>query len=139
MSALFHHAMRYEWVGSNPIKLVRQSAKRERIPDVLELSEIQLLLSKLELRERTLVLLDAATGLRVSESLALRWEGVDFKTVEAAARCFANLSAPQTIAPTLNKSMMIQSRVSIKPRPLSRIFRNAAQALAERAGSALLK
>ena len=33
MSAIFHHAMRYEWVERNPIKLVRQSAKRERTPD----------------------------------------------------------------------------------------------------------
>jgi integrase len=82
MSALFHHAMRYEWVDRNPIKLVRQSAKRERVPDVLELSELQLLLSRLELRERTLVLLDAATGLRVSELLALRWEDVDFESLE---------------------------------------------------------
>ena len=38
MSALFHHAMRYEWTERNPIKLVRQSAKREKIPDVLELA-----------------------------------------------------------------------------------------------------
>ncbi len=37
MSALFHHAMRYEWIERNPIKLVRQSAKREKVPDVLEL------------------------------------------------------------------------------------------------------
>jgi hypothetical protein len=42
-----HHAMRYEWVERNPIKLVRQSAKRERTPDILELAELQLLLSKL--------------------------------------------------------------------------------------------
>jgi integrase len=82
MSAVFHHAMRYEWLDSNPIKLVRQSAKRERTPDVLELAELQLLLSNLDVRERTLVLLDAATGLRVSELLALRWEDVDFKTLE---------------------------------------------------------
>jgi integrase len=82
MSALFHHAMRYEWLDTNPIKLVRQSAKRERTPDVLELEELRLLLTKLELRERTLVLLDAATGLRVSELLALRWEDVDFKALE---------------------------------------------------------
>ena len=73
MSALFHHAMRYEWLDTNPIKLVRQSAKRERTPDVLELDELRLLLTKLEIRERTLVLLDAATGLHVSELLALRW------------------------------------------------------------------
>ena len=38
MSALFHHAMRYEWIERNPIKLVRQSAKREKVPDVLELA-----------------------------------------------------------------------------------------------------
>jgi hypothetical protein len=38
MSAIFHHAMRYEWVERNPIKLVRQSAKRERTPDILELA-----------------------------------------------------------------------------------------------------
>jgi hypothetical protein len=47
MSAIFHHAMRSEWVDRNAIKLVRQSAKRERTPDVLELAELQLHLSKL--------------------------------------------------------------------------------------------
>lgn len=82
MSAIFHHAMRYEWVDRNPIKLVRQSAKREKVPEVLELFELQLLLSKLFVRERTLALLDAATGLRVSELLALRWSGVDFENLE---------------------------------------------------------
>jgi integrase len=82
MSAIFHHAMRYEWVERNPIKLVRQSAKRERTPDILELAELQLLLSKLSVRERTLALLDAATGLRVSELLALRWCDVDFGNLE---------------------------------------------------------
>lgn len=82
MSALFSHAMRYEWLDRNPIKLVRQSAKRERTPDVLELAEIQILLSKLGVRERTLALLDAATGLRVSELLALRWRDVDFDSLQ---------------------------------------------------------
>ena len=82
MSALFTHAMRYEWIDRNPIRLVRQSAKRERIPDVLEVSEVQLLLSKLGMRERTLALLDAGTGLRVSELLALRWRDVDFENLE---------------------------------------------------------
>ena len=82
MSAIFHHAMRYEWVDNNPMKLVRQSAKREKVPDVLDLAELQLLLSKLSVRERTLALLDAATGLRVSELLALRWDDVDFENLE---------------------------------------------------------
>lgn len=66
----------------NPIKLVRQSAKREKVPEILELSELQKLLGKLAVRERTLVLLDAATGLRVSELLALRWDDIDFENLE---------------------------------------------------------
>jgi integrase len=82
MSALFTHAMRYEWTDRNPMQLVRQSAKRERIPDVLELHELQILLESLSPRERTLALLDAATGLRVSELLALKWDDVDFKNLE---------------------------------------------------------
>ena len=82
MSALFTHAMRYEWVDRNPIQLVRQSAKRERTPDVLELHEITALLNGLAVRERTLALLDAATGLRVSELLALKWEDIDFEHLE---------------------------------------------------------
>jgi integrase len=82
MSAVFQHAMRYEWMDRNLIQLVSQSAKREKVPDVLELAELQLLLTKLDVRERTLVLLDAATGLRVSELLALRWSDVDFENLE---------------------------------------------------------
>jgi len=56
-----------------PIKLVRQSVKRETTPDVLELAELQPLLSKLLVRERTLALLHAAAGVPVSELRALRW------------------------------------------------------------------
>ena len=61
---------------------MRQSEKREKVPDVLGLAELQLLLSKLSVRERTVALLDAATGLRVSELLALRWSDVDFENLE---------------------------------------------------------
>ena len=49
---------------------------------MLELAELPLLLSKLSIRERTLALLDAATGLRVSELLALRWSDVNFENLE---------------------------------------------------------
>jgi site-specific recombinase XerD len=43
LSVLFNHAIRYEWFdqGRNPITLVRQSAKRQRTPEVLETVEIQ--------------------------------------------------------------------------------------------------
>jgi site-specific recombinase XerD len=74
MSALFNHAIRYEWMsqGKNPVTLVRQSAKRVRIPDILEIEEIQALFAALTPRERAVVMLDAITGLRRSELLGLK-------------------------------------------------------------------
>jgi site-specific recombinase XerD len=65
MSAIFHHAMRYEWADRNPVKLVRPSAKREKVPGVLEFAQLQLLLSRLSVRERTLALLDAVENLEL--------------------------------------------------------------------------
>ena len=78
MSVLFNHACRYELFDRNPIKLVRQSAKRRAAPNVLNPAEIKLLLDNLPLRERTLVLLAASTGLRQSELFALKWGDIDF-------------------------------------------------------------
>ena len=47
MSALFSHAIRWEWTERNPNKSVRQSAKRMRTPDVLTPEEIMALLKNL--------------------------------------------------------------------------------------------
>src|SRR6266481_5617004 len=69
MSAIFHHAMRHEWTEKNPISLVRQSAKREAIPGVLDLAEIRALLAELKHPYKQMVFLAAATGLRASELL----------------------------------------------------------------------
>ena len=41
MSALFNHAIRHEWMQSNPITRVRCSAKRLRVPDVLTPAEFR--------------------------------------------------------------------------------------------------
>ena len=82
MSAIFTHAMRYEWLNRNPITLVRQSAKRERLPDVLTAREIGALLVELPDPCRTAVLLAACTGLRVSELLALKWTDIHFDAGE---------------------------------------------------------
>jgi integrase len=84
MHSVFEHAIRYEWLAqdSNPITKVRQSAKRERIPEVLEVREIQSLLQHLADRERVLVLLAATTGLRRSELFALQWGDIDFEKLQ---------------------------------------------------------
>src|SRR5258708_35929787 len=82
MSVLFNHAIRHDLYDRNPIQLVRQSAKRRRVPDVLSIAEVQLLLNALGPRERTLVLLDVGTGLRMSELFALKWKDVDFSSLQ---------------------------------------------------------
>ena len=82
MHALFNHAMRWEFFDRNPITLVRQSAKRERVPDVLSAEEIGKLLSELPDPWRTAVYVAVTTGLRVSELLALKWADVNFTAGE---------------------------------------------------------
>ena len=82
MSALFRHAMRNEWTDKNPISLVRQSAKREQAPEVLDVQDIQSLLSQLPEPYRTMVFSAASTGLRVSELLALKWSDINFDSLE---------------------------------------------------------
>jgi integrase len=52
LSVLFNHACRYELYDRNPIRLVRQRAKRRSTPSVLTPAEIKALLSGLGLRER---------------------------------------------------------------------------------------
>ncbi|PYK85343.1 MAG: site-specific integrase [Verrucomicrobia bacterium] len=82
MSVLFNHGIRHEICKYNPIRLVRQGAKRKKFPTVLSASEVQQLIASLALRERTLVLLDAGTGLRMSELFALKWRDINFQSKE---------------------------------------------------------
>jgi integrase len=78
MSSVFNHAIRWEFTDRNPItgptkgSGVRVSAKRERTPDVLEVDEMQRLLEALEVRERAMVFLDMALGLRRGELAGLK-------------------------------------------------------------------
>ncbi len=82
MHALFNHAMRWEFFDKNPITLVRQSAKRQRVPDVLGVDEICRLVVELSEPWRTAVYVAVTTGLRVSELLGLKWADVDFTAGE---------------------------------------------------------
>jgi integrase len=82
MHALYNHAMRWEFFDRNPITLVRQSAKRTRVPDVLTVEEIGKLLGELTDPWCTAVYVAVTTGLRVSELLALKWADMDFTAEE---------------------------------------------------------
>lgn len=84
MSVLFNHGRRHGFIDRNPISLVRQSARRQTVPDVLLPSEINRLLQGLHNRERTLVLLAAGTGLRMCELFGLKWRDIDFAGKQAS-------------------------------------------------------
>ena len=78
MSVLFNHARRYDLFRDNPIQLVRQSAKRRQVLHILLPAEIRKLLDAVDPLSRTLIFLDATSGLRQSELFGLRWSDVDF-------------------------------------------------------------
>lgn len=82
MSAGFNHAVRWEWLDLNPIRMVRQSAKRTRMPIVLSIEQIAALLRILKEPMRTMVFLAVFTGLRVGELLGLKWKDIDFQKME---------------------------------------------------------
>ncbi len=81
MLAIFKHAQRYGFLSrtqeANPMLFVRQSCVSDYEPVVLTLSQCVEILSHLGDMHRLLVLADAATGLRISEILALRWSDID--------------------------------------------------------------
>ena len=84
MSVVFRHGIRYGFLPrdahANPIKYVRQSGRSSREHTVLTQEQAMAILSHLEEPVRTMAWLDATTGLRVSELLALRWHDIDFES-----------------------------------------------------------
>jgi integrase len=96
MSALFSHAVRWEFCGHNPISSgipvgtggkrgpstgVRISAKRQRSPLVLSPEQVKFGLAELEFRDQLLVFLEGALGIRQGELGALRWLECDFENM----------------------------------------------------------
>jgi integrase len=81
MSALFSHCIRHElYTKLNPITSVRQSAVRQRDPDILTLEEMRAILENIEpLAIRVMVAVAAASALRRSELRGLKWEDLDFE------------------------------------------------------------
>jgi len=81
MSLVYTHGMRYGLLpraeGSNPVRYVRQSCVSDYEPVILTPSQCFAILKELKGMHRVLVLTAAATALRISEILALRWMDVD--------------------------------------------------------------
>src|SRR5258708_33700011 len=62
--------------------MVRQSAKRTRMPIVLSIEQIAALLRILKEPTRTMAFLAVFAGLRVGELLGLKWKDIDFQKME---------------------------------------------------------
>jgi integrase len=81
MSLVYKHGQRYSLLPrgdeGNPLRFVRQSTTSSFEPIILSLAEAFAILNQLDLMKRTLVLVIAATALRISEILALQWKDVD--------------------------------------------------------------
>ena len=88
MSVLFNHAIRYEWLeqGKNPITHVRQSAARQKDPEILSPDEIRSLISQLEPPFDLMIWVAATTGLRRSELFGLQWKDIDFEKLTVKVR-----------------------------------------------------
>ncbi len=75
MSALFSHCIRHElYTKLNPIASVRQSAVRQRDPDILTLDEMRAILANIKPPAvKMMVAVAAASALRRSEVRGLKW------------------------------------------------------------------
>ena len=128
MHAMFNHAVRWEWHDRNPITHVRQSAKRQKVPVVLNIEQLRSLLENLREPGKTAVLLDILTGLRVSELLGLKWSDVDFENLQLHVTRSISLSgmlARRPLAPMpalftnpeIGPNSFLSSRASWPSRP----------------------
>jgi integrase len=82
MSVIYTRAQKYGLVprsdSSNPVRWVEQSAKSSYKPIVVDPATAAKIFQALSGMEQTLVILVAATGIRISEAMGLQWEDIDY-------------------------------------------------------------
>jgi integrase len=90
MSLVFKHGQRYGLIPrtqeTNPMRFVRCKTTSDYEAMILTPEQAFDVLMKLEEPERTLTLLAASTGLRISECLGLQWHDVSFEQSQIHVR-----------------------------------------------------
>jgi integrase len=75
-------AMAGSMMERTPIFAVRQSTKRKRVTEPLEVTEFRALMLELPHKMRVIGIVAATTGLRISEVLGLKWMDIDWKALQ---------------------------------------------------------
>ena len=90
MSVIYPRAQKYGLVpsseSSNPVRWVEQSAKSSYKPIVLDPATAAKIFGALSGIEQALVVLVAATGIRISEAMGLKWEDIDYQNKQINLR-----------------------------------------------------
>lgn len=90
MSVIYTRAQKYGLVprseSSNPVRWVEQSAKSSYKPVVVDPATAAKIFAALSGAEQALVILVAATGIRISEAMGLQWEDIDYQNKQINLR-----------------------------------------------------
>ncbi len=137
MSLVYRHAQRYGLIPrcyeSNPMRFVRCKTTSGYEAMILAPDQAYAIVRNLRDPERTLTLLAAGTGLRISECLGLQWQDVSFADemihVRRTWTC-GQVGSPKTKAskgpvplhPLLAEFMICWKRTTPYPNPLDWVF-----------------
>ena len=84
---ILNAAVRWNYLKESPARTVKTPNPPEREPRYFDRDELAAALDASKGRMRTIVILGANTGLRISEMLALGWEDIDFRRGLIKVRC----------------------------------------------------
>src|ERR1035438_6067190 len=141
MSIVFTRAQKYGIVprteSSNPVKWVEQSAKSNYKPIVLDPATAARIFEQLLGFELTLTILVAATGIRISEAMGLRWDDIDYQNKQINLRRVwvgdtivekmktEDSEAPVPLTDLLAKYLMYWQRETVYGLPCDWVFASA--------------
>jgi integrase len=141
MSTVYTRAQKYGLVprsdSSNPVRWVEQTAKSGYKPIVLEPATAAKIFEALSGAELALAILVAATGIRISEAMGLKWEDVDYQNKQINLRRVwvkdtiverlktEDSEAPVPLTDLLANSLRDWQRETVYGRPSDWVFASA--------------